>query len=327
MKKLKIIEVVVSTENLDVNSINRILAKKSSLAERLRITDREFGILTRKQQKSFFKFRIGVAGTGGMGGPFIEALVRTILAELGFGDPDNVEKKNIGRQTVAQISTVGQNKSLVMAKMARDIHPYTTLRVYPMGINKESARHFVANVHLVIDEIEVFELEAPAHLHQAAREAGIPILGCNTAGYGTHLFYFTPSSMHIEDAFGVTLKEARKIDIARRNGTLSYKQRERLVDRLLLVVAPELENFHPVEFPRIRKRLIVEGAASILPTGPLFAAGFLGHRAVLHLLGPDALKKAGKSIPPMPGYAYMDARHVEGKIVTEQWFPNIKLKI
>ena len=182
-----------------------------------------------------------------------------------------------------------------------------------MGITEKTASSFVRGCDLIIDEIEILELATGILLHQEARKEGVPVFSCNTAGFGTHLFKFTPTSMTIEEMLGLTLSEAQTTDAARRATSTTPFEMERFIRRLIALIAPELEPCHPVEFPRIIKRLVNEQKASILGTNPAFATGFLGDHILLELLN-------SSPIPPMPGYAYLDARRVEAKIVTGAWW-------
>lgn len=282
-------------------------------------TDRNLGILTKKDQADLKGKTIGIAGCGGMGGYLASLFVRLGVGKIKLADPENFDISNLNRQFGANKYTIGKSKSMETARICRLITTDMEIDVYPMGINKYSVEDFVSDCDIIIDEIEFWELEAPIILHRASRIRKIPVLGCNTAGFGTHLFLFTSDSMPIEDVFGVSRDEAHILDKQRRSGEMDEKKMHDLLERMLLVIAPELKNTHTEEFPRIKKRLLEEGKASIISTNPAFATGFLADRILCELI-PRLYSNTNVHIPKMPGYAYMDARLVIGKIVTEKWW-------
>jgi len=317
-KNLKIEQVHDLPGNLDAESIYVLLPKNFSQDFYNERTDRNIGWITKEEQELLRKSVVGIAGCGGMGGTLAQALLRLGVGEIRIADCETFDISNINRQFAAIKSTIGKSKAFETARLLRNISDDIRLVVYPMGITDEIVSDFVSGCGLIIDEIEFWELEAPIILHRAARTFNVDILGCNTSGFGTHLFLFTSSSMTIEETFGVTLEEAREIDDSRRNNKISNEKLTELVNRLIITVVPEFKNYNPNEFEEVFKRLFTEGKASIISTNPLFATGVLADNVLLHLLRNS--KTDGLVIPPMPGYAYLDARRMEAKIVDKKWW-------
>jgi molybdopterin/thiamine biosynthesis adenylyltransferase len=315
---MKTVTIKTVPQDLDMMTIYRLLPEENQDSFYKERTDRNIGILTAEDQQSLRNKVVGIAGCGGMGGYVAASLLRLGVGELRLADPEVFDVSNINRQLSATTSTLGKSKAVQTARMLRDIASDTTIVVYPMGIQEEIVSEFVSGCDIIVDEIEFWELSAPIMLHQAARHFNVSILGANTVGFGVHLFKFTSTSMTIEEVFGVTLAEAHGTDLIRKNREMSEDELEELVDKLLLVIAPELENSNPSEYPVIRHRLITEGKASIISTNPLFAAGFLADHVLLELL--PQLKHANFPIPEMPGYVYIDARKITSKIVNKKWF-------
>ena len=314
---MKTIQVKELPENADPSHVYKIIPKEEKEDYYKERTDRNIGIINNKDQQLLKTKIVAIAGCGGMGGYLAMGLLRLGVGELRIADLESFDISNLNRQWAANKSTIGKSKAFETAHMLRNIATDTTISVYPMGITNEMLPEFVSGCDIIIDEIEFWELSAPIILHQKAREAGITILGANTAGFGAHLFKFTNVSMTIEEALGVNLSEAKEIDRIRNNKMFPTEELEKLIDRLLLIVTPELKNYHPNEYPILKSRLLKEGRASIISTNPIFAAGFLGDQVLLHLL-PHL--NYGEPIPSMPGYVYIDARKIEGKIVTKKWF-------
>lgn len=283
--------------------------------------DRNIGWITKEEQMVLKNSVVGIAGCGGMGSAAAERMLRVGIGEIRFADGETFEISNINRQLAARRNTVGQNKAMATARALRAITDDTTLVAYPQGICKETAEHFVEGCDVIIDEIEFWELAAPMYLHRAARKAGISIFGCNTCGWGAHLFLFTPESMQIEEAFGVTLEQAENIDHRMHEGTIPRQEKEALLRMLTKVVAPSLQEYSASD-PRcdlnvVINRLLEEGVVPIISTNPTFATGFVADRVILHLLRDSGVKRDIIEVPPMPGYLYLDAARMKAEVVIE----------
>ncbi|OGI69253.1 hypothetical protein A3A09_00370 [Candidatus Nomurabacteria bacterium RIFCSPLOWO2_01_FULL_42_20] len=320
MKNLKIVQAYDLPGNPDADSVYELLPKDFSQSYYDERTDRNIGWITREEQEMLKNSVVGIAGCGGMGGALAQILLRLGIGEIRIADCESFDISNINRQFAANRTTVGKSKAFETARLMRNIAEDTRIVVYPMGIRKDMAEHFASGCHSIIDEIEFWELAPAIILHRAARSANVDIFGCNTSGFGTHLFRFTPSSMAIEEAFGVTFEEAERIDSDRRNSKLSVPEMEKLTKKLLLIVAPEIKNQNPDEFPEIWRRLFIEGKAPIISTNPSFATGFVADHVLLHLLSRLGYKNNAIPIPPMPGYAYLDARKICAVVVNEKWW-------
>jgi molybdopterin/thiamine biosynthesis adenylyltransferase len=316
---MSILDITELSECPDQACIYRLTPKESLVPYHERV-DRNIGMFTWGDQNSLRSKVVGIAGCGGMGGYVAQALLRLGIGELRLADPEVFEASNLNRQWGAKLSTVGKSKAFETARMLREISTDTTVVVYPMGIQENVLFSFISGCDIVIDEIELWELEAPIAFHQMARSLRVPILGSNTAGFGAHLFKFTHDGATIEEALGVTITEAQALDTKRRQGTISKAELENLVDRLLLVVTPCLQKYHAREYDTLRNRLLEEGKASIISTNPLFAAGFLGDHIILELLPHLQPEPDNDRIPIMPGYAYIDARSVKAEIVRGRWY-------
>ena len=75
------------------------------------------------------KARVAIFGIGGVGGYTAEALARSGVGALDLIDPDTVSVTNINRQLIALHSTIGREKSELMAERLRDINPDIELTV------------------------------------------------------------------------------------------------------------------------------------------------------------------------------------------------------
>jgi molybdopterin/thiamine biosynthesis adenylyltransferase len=321
-KDLRVVECYDLPENPDLNTVYKMLPKNPDEAFYKERTDRNIGWITPEEQQIVKNSVVGVAACGGIGGSLNERLLRLGIGEIRIADGESFDISNINRQFAATRSTVGKNKALETARFLRRITDDSTIVVFPQGIAADTVKDFVSGCDIICDEIEFFEINAAIMLHKEARVARIPILGCNTVGFGAHLFLFTSSSMTIEEVLGLKPEEAEEIDRARRSGTISEEKLEEIVERLILCVAPEAQEYcidgRNANLKVCRRRLLKEGKAPIITTNPAFATGFIADWTLLYLLRNSGLKRDIVEIPEMPGYLYLDAAKMQAKVVTKK---------
>ena len=69
------------------------------------------------------KANVLVVGLGGVGAYAAEMIARAGVGRMTIADADVVSESNINRQLIALHSTIGQEKSELMAQRLRDINP------------------------------------------------------------------------------------------------------------------------------------------------------------------------------------------------------------
>ena len=166
-------------------------------------TDRNVGWITKDEQQALRGMTLAIAGCGGMGGQIAEKFLRLGIGKIRIADNEVFEPSNINRQFAASRSTIGKSKALETARLLRSITDDAELTVYPQGVCEKTVSEFLAGADAVCDEIEFWAAGSRILLHREARGKGIPVFNCNTVGFGTHLFLFTPSGSTIEDCLGL----------------------------------------------------------------------------------------------------------------------------
>jgi molybdopterin/thiamine biosynthesis adenylyltransferase len=285
-------------------------------------TDRHLGWITSAEQEIIRNSKVGIAGCGGMGGLDVPILTRLGVGEVRIADSENFEVSNINRQFGASRTSVGMSKAFETARLTRAISDDLTLVVYPQGITEETVDHFLDGCDLVCDEIELLALDARILLHARARARGISLFNCNTVGFSTTIFLYTPKSMTIEAALGITYDEARTLVARSRSGEEAATAR--ILAAMMKCTVPRLPEYSPAERQANRAALYAriekERKAPIIATNPPMASGFLADRILLYLLKNSGVERAIAEVPPMPGYLHFDAATMESRIVTREWF-------
>lgn len=126
-----------------------------------------------------------VVGLGGVGAHAAEMIARAGVGRMTIADADVVGESNINRQLLALTSTVGRNKSEVMAERLRDINPRIELTVITEYIRDEKTYELLdaARYDYVVDCIDT--LSPKVNLIAAALERGLPVVSSMGAGAKT----------------------------------------------------------------------------------------------------------------------------------------------
>jgi molybdopterin/thiamine biosynthesis adenylyltransferase len=249
-------------------------------------------------QNKLKDLRIGIAGLGGMGSNLAEIMVRLGVGHIKIADPDIIELSNLNRQVIANKNTVGTKKAEASAGELRNIAEDYELVVYNEGITAENAAEFVSDLDIIIDEIDVYPLQAHVWLHQAARVKNLPLYSGFIIGLGTHFYKFQGSDYTFEDFMLHNEKEIASPSI------------EFLMNRFVNPPPQYLENskmyadFHDV---------IKEESVPIFGATTYMAQSLIAIRAISDYLKLD-VKMNGPKTPLMPKYLALDPFELTFKI-------------
>ena len=121
--------------------------------------------------------RVALFGIGGVGSFAAEALARGGVGHITLVDGDTVSITNINRQLIALHSTVGKEKTAVMAERIADISPETEVETYPVVYGAENRDLLDFSTYdYVIDAIDT--VTSKLILIEEAKKAGVPVISC-----------------------------------------------------------------------------------------------------------------------------------------------------
>lgn len=122
-----------------------------------------------------------LAGLGGVGSWCAETLARAGVGRLTLVDMDAVAVSNINRQLPALHSTVGRQKTAVMAERIRDINPGCAVNVLDTFIDPDNVAGLLpVDCDYVVDCID--SLNCKVALIETAHRRGIPVAASMGAG-------------------------------------------------------------------------------------------------------------------------------------------------
>lgn len=131
---------------------------------------------------SLEKMHVLVVGVGGVGAYAAEMIVRGGVGKLTIVDADQVNESNINRQLVALRSTLGMDKTEVLAQRLMDINPELNLHIHTCFLKDELIPELLDSAHydFVVDAIDT--LSPKVHLIQNTMERQIPLISSMGAG-------------------------------------------------------------------------------------------------------------------------------------------------
>ncbi|MBE6204082.1 MAG: tRNA threonylcarbamoyladenosine dehydratase [Rikenellaceae bacterium] len=135
-----------------------------------------------------------VVGLGGVGAYAAEMIARAGVGRMTIADADVVSPTNINRQLIALHSTIGREKSELMAERLRDINPELELTVVNRFIKDDETDALLdsAKFDYVVDAIDT--LSPKLALIKGALDRGVPLVSSMGAGAKTD-----PTRMEICD--------------------------------------------------------------------------------------------------------------------------------
>jgi molybdopterin/thiamine biosynthesis adenylyltransferase len=136
---------------------------------------RNLGYVSPAEQESLAASRAAVLGLGGVGGVAAELLARAGVGRLVVCDADVFEASNLNRQVGALQSTLGQDKTQVMARRLMDINPTLELKqAEPLDLKPAQAKDALADCQAGVLAIDALG-PALAAL-RAARALKVPLV-------------------------------------------------------------------------------------------------------------------------------------------------------
>lgn len=169
---------------------------------------RNLGLVNPAEQAVLRRSRVAVAGLGGVGGVHLTTLARMGVGQFRIADFDTFEIHNINRQAGALVSTMGQPKVEVMAKMALDINPTAQVECFPEGITRDNVSRYLDGVDVAIDGLDFSVVDVRDYFYAEAKRRGIPVVAVGPVGCSAASLVFMPDGMSWRDYFAMDLAKS-----------------------------------------------------------------------------------------------------------------------
>ena len=210
--------------------------------------------------------RVALFGIGGVGSFAAEALARGGVGHITLVDGDTVSITNINRQLIALHSTVGKEKTAVMAERIADISPETEVETYPVVYGAENRDLLDFSTYdYVIDAIDT--VTSKLILIEEAKKAGVPVISCMGTGNKFH-----PERFEVTDISKTSVCPLAKV---------MRKELKVRGIKIVKVVYSKEEPQKPAESPETGKRQIPGSLSFVPPVAGLLLAG----EVIRHIAG------------------------------------------
>ncbi|MBL4584154.1 MAG: ThiF family adenylyltransferase [Pseudomonadales bacterium] len=226
---------------------------------------RTVGWLTAAELQLIRTKRVAIAGMGGVGGIHLLTHTRLGISNFNIADFDHFDLHNFNRQSGANMESIGEPKTAVMEKMAKQINPELDIRIFEQGLTDENLNDFLDGVDIYVDALDFFALDIRRKVFARCEELGIPAITAAPIGMGAGLLAFLPGKMTFEEYFQLEGKDEQEQLIRFLVGlTPSAIQRKYLIE-------PSAVNFN-------------QRKASSTPIGCELCAGFAASMSLKLLL-------------------------------------------
>lgn len=210
--------------------------------------------------------RVALFGIGGVGSFAAEALARGGVGHITLVDGDTVSITNINRQLIALHSTVGKEKTAVMAERIADISPETEVETYPVVYGAENRDLLDFSTYdYVIDAIDT--VTSKLILIEEAKKAGVSVISCMGTGNKFH-----PERFEVTDISKTSVCPLAKV--------MRKELKVRGIKNVKVVYSKE-EPQKPAESPETGKRQIPGSLSFVPPVAGLLLAG----EVIRHIAG------------------------------------------
>ena len=210
--------------------------------------------------------RVALFGIGGVGSFAAEALARGGVGHITLVDGDTVSITNINRQLIALHSTVGKEKTAVMAERIADISPETEVETYPVVYGAENRDLLDFSTYdYVIDAIDT--VTSKLILIEEAKKAGVPVIISMGPGNKFH-----PERFEVTDISKTSVCPLAKV--------MRKELKVRGIKNVKVVYSKE-EPQKPAESPETGKRQIPGSLSFVPPVAGLLLAG----EVIRHIAG------------------------------------------
>lgn len=210
--------------------------------------------------------RVALFGIGGVGSFAAEALARGGVGHITLVDGDTVSITNINRQLIALHSTVGKEKTAVMAERIADISPETEVETYPVVYGAENRDLLDFSTYdYVIDAIDT--VTSKLILIEEAKKAGVPVISCMGTGNKFH-----PERFEVTDISKTSVCPLAKV--------MRKELKVRGIKNVKVVYSKE-EPQKPAESTETGKRQIPGSLSFVPPVAGMLLAG----EVIRHIAG------------------------------------------
>lgn len=194
---LKTVASIADSQGISVKEVE-ITALKHGVIPRRYL--RNIGTIGLDGQIKLLQSTVAVVGAGGLGGTIVELLARQGVGHLIIIDNDCFTEENLNRQIMSTERNLGEYKTAVAAKRAREVNSAITVTTFLERLTKENAQKLLNGARVVVDGLD--NLSSRLAVEQACRQLAIPYIHASIAGFNGQLMTIFPEDVGLSSVYG-----------------------------------------------------------------------------------------------------------------------------
>lgn len=144
--------------------------------------------------------RVGVIGSGGLGGTLILLLARIGIGSLVIIDHDVFDETNLNRQAISSVNSVGTSKSKESGRMVKSINPAVNVTAHQLKVGSTNGADLLAGCDVLVDALD--NIHDRLVLVEIARGMGIPYVHGAIAGFYGQVMTVFPEDTSFKEIYG-----------------------------------------------------------------------------------------------------------------------------
>ena len=145
-------------------------------------------LIGKENQKRLNRFKVLIAGLGGLGTVTAELLVALGVGEVSLVDYDIIEQSNLPRQRLYDFIDINKTKVEVARETLIKRNPDTKIRIFPASIDGNSVNELLDGIEMVFDCLDSFASRRP--LHSVCQERKIPYIFAGAINQSANVMAF-----------------------------------------------------------------------------------------------------------------------------------------
>jgi sulfur carrier protein ThiS adenylyltransferase len=181
------------------------------------------------------KFRVGIAGAGGLGSNCAVALARSGVGTLVVADYDVIEERNLNRQYYF-IEQIGLMKTAALKENIAHINPAVSIIIHQKKLDRKNIPEIFSGCNIIVEALDSSAMKEMLIESVQFNMPGIPVIvGSGMAGWGKTNDL---KSRKIDDTLYVCGDEISEVSdemppVASRVGIVSHMQANLVIELLM----------------------------------------------------------------------------------------------
>ena len=146
------------------------------------------------------KSRVGVIGSGGLGGTLILLLSRIGIGSLVIIDHDVFDETTLNRQAICSVNSVGTSKSKEAGRIVKSINPAVNVKSHHLKISTINGADLLVGCDVLVDALD--NIHDRLALLEIARDMGVPYVHGAIAGFDGQVMTVFPEDTSFKEIYG-----------------------------------------------------------------------------------------------------------------------------